>query len=158
MSLWNSFSYSWRAILMMIIFVLQGCSTERVAARSRPIPQETRNYISPKPTFKQVGVASWYGPGFHGEKTANGEIFNQHKLTAAHRSLPLGTKVRVTNFENGKSVEVKINDRGPYARGRVIDLSRAAAKRLGMEKDGVSIVKIEAKSCPQGYGRRRSKC
>lgn len=95
-------------------------------------------------SVKKVGQASWYGPGFHGRKTANGEIFNQHKLTAAHRSLPLGSIAVVTNLKNGKKVKVKINDRGPYAKGRAIDLSRAAAKRLGIEKAGVAKVKIEA--------------
>jgi rare lipoprotein A len=149
MSRWNSFFYSWRAVLM-IIFVLPGTtrSAQQIAAYQYTPP--TRNYALPKPTFKQVGEASWYGPGFHGEKTANGEIFNQNKLTAAHRTLPLGTKAKVTNFKNGKSVDVKINDRGPYAGDRVIDLSRAAAKKLGMEKEGVSIVKIEINPARKG--------
>lgn len=95
------------------------------------------------PTVEEVGTASWYGPRFHGKKTANGEVFNQNKLTAAHRTLPLGTTVEVTNVTNGKSVEVKINDRGPYVNGRVIDLSRAAALRLGMKDAGVAKVQIE---------------
>ena len=95
------------------------------------------------PTVEEVGTASWYGPRFHGKKTANGEVFNQNKLTAAHRTLPLGTTVEVTNVTNGKSVEVKINDRGPYVNGRVIDLSRAAAVRLGMKDAGVAKVQIE---------------
>src|SRR3954451_13555805 len=73
------------------------------------------------------GVASWYGPGFHGKKTANGERFNTHALTAAHKTLPFGTQLRVTNDRTGKSVVVRINDRGPYAHGRVLDLSKAAA-------------------------------
>src|SRR5512144_782834 len=81
--------------------------------------------------FVQHGIASWYGPGFHGRKTASGERFNQHELTAAHKRLPLGTKATVTNLNNGKRIEVEINDRGPYARGRILDLSRAAADRLG---------------------------
>lgn len=80
----------------------------------------------------QAGVASWYGPGFHGRTTANGEHFNTHALTAAHRTLPFGTKVRVTNKSNGRSVVVRINDRGPYVGGRVIDLSDASARALGM--------------------------
>lgn len=80
----------------------------------------------------QAGVASWYGPGFHGRPTANGEHFNTHALTAAHRTLPFGTKVRVTNKSNGRSVVVRINDRGPYVGGRVIDLSNASARALGM--------------------------
>ena len=94
--------------------------------------------------IEQVGTASWYGPGFHGRKTASGETFNQHAFTAAHRSLPLGTTAIVTNLETGKSVRVKINDRGPYVRGRKIDLSHAAAQRLGMKKMGVTKVKIIA--------------
>ena len=96
-----------------------------------------------KAPFEQVGTASWYGPRFHGKKTANGEVFNQNKLTAAHRTLPLGTTVEVTNVTNGKSVEVKINDRGPYVNGRVIDLSRAAAIRLGMKDAGLARVQIQ---------------
>ncbi len=78
------------------------------------------------------GLASWYGPGFHGRKTASGEAFNAGALTAAHRSLPFGTRVRVVNKKNGRSVVVRINDRGPYAHGRVIDLSRAAARAIGI--------------------------
>lgn len=81
---------------------------------------------------QQAGVASWYGPGFHGRKTANGERFNMHALTAAHRTLPLGTQVRVTNTSNGRSVIVRINDRGPYAGQRVIDLSKASAQAIGV--------------------------
>lgn len=84
----------------------------------------------------QRGLASWYGPGFHGEPTAQGELFDMHALTAAHRSLPLGTRVRVTNLENGRSVVVRINDRGPYKRGVIIDLSRRAAGQIGMIRDG----------------------
>lgn len=90
----------------------------------------------------QVGQASWYGPGFHGRKTASGTRFNQHALTAAHRSLPLGTRARVTNLKNGKKVLVTINDRGPYHGGRIIDLSRAAAKQLAM--NGTARVRVEA--------------
>ncbi len=102
--------------------------------------------------FKQMGIASWYGPRFHGRKTANGEAFNQDKLTAAHRTLPLGTKVAVTNVTNGKSVEVQINDRGPYVNGRVIDLSRAAAIRLEMKDAGLARVQIEVQSVLAGRG------
>jgi rare lipoprotein A len=89
------------------------------------------------------GTASWYGPGFHGKKTASGEIYDQTKLTAAHKTLPLGTKARVTNLENGNAVEVEINDRGPFVKGRIIDLSRAAAGILGLVEDGVAPVKVE---------------
>ena len=88
----------------------------------------------------QSGGASWYGPGFHGRKTANGERFNAHALTAAHRSLPFGSRVRVTNARTGRSVVVRINDRGPFAGGRVIDLSKAAAQAVGIS--GVGRVKL----------------
>jgi rare lipoprotein A (peptidoglycan hydrolase) len=94
--------------------------------------------------YREIGAASWYGPGFHGRETASGEVFDQRGLTAAHRRLPLGTRVTVTNLENGRSVTVAINDRGPYARGRMIDLSKAAAGKLGMVEDGIVRVRIEA--------------
>jgi rare lipoprotein A len=94
--------------------------------------------------YVEVGYASWYGPGFHGKRTASGEIYNMYKLTAAHKTLPLGTYVKVINLENGKSVIVKINDRGPFVEGRIIDLSYAAAKKLGMLKKGVAKVKLIA--------------
>jgi rare lipoprotein A len=94
--------------------------------------------------YLEEGVASWYGPGFHGRRTASGKRFNTHKLTAAHRSLPFGTKVLVTNLSNDKSVEVEINDRGPAKKTRrLIDLSKAAAKKLGFAKAGVAKVRVE---------------
>jgi rare lipoprotein A len=93
--------------------------------------------------FHQSGRASWYGRGFHGRRTANGERYDMHALTAAHRTLPLGSYVRVTNPANSRSVIVRINDRGPYARGRVIDLSMAAAAELQMRHIGTARVQIE---------------
>src|SRR5215212_5451100 len=99
----------------------------------------------------QKGAASWYGPGFHGKRTANGEKFNTHALTAAHKTLPFGTEVRVTNERTGKSVVVRINDRGPYAHGRVIDLSKAAAEAVGIE--GVSKVTLAKLQSHQTEGR-----
>lgn len=101
-----------------------------------------------QPVVEQVGEASFYGEGFHGKKTASGETFDQNDLTAAHPTLPLGTDATVTNLETGNSVEVKINDRGPYVKGRDIDLSKGAAEELGMTKDGVAPVKIEAEVAP----------
>jgi rare lipoprotein A len=88
----------------------------------------------------QSGKASWYGPGFHGKRTASGERFNTNDLTAAHRTLPFGTRVRVVNKSTGRSVVVRINDRGPYAHGRVIDLSRASAQAIGIA--GVGTVEV----------------
>ncbi|WP_179404148.1 septal ring lytic transglycosylase RlpA family protein [Burkholderia guangdongensis] len=96
--------------------------------------------------FRQVGRASWYGRDFHGRRTANGERFNMNALTAAHRTLPLSSYIRVTNQSNGKSVVVKVNDRGPYKRGRVLDLSYAAAKVIGLIHAGTGRVKIEGLS------------
>ncbi|MEA5535985.1 septal ring lytic transglycosylase RlpA family protein [Crocosphaera sp. XPORK-15E] len=94
-------------------------------------------------TSRRKGMASWYGPGFHGRLTANGERYNQNGLTAAHKTLPFGTQVRVTNLNNGRSVTVRINDRGPYAHGRVIDLSRGAASLIGVVNSGVAPVQLE---------------
>ncbi len=93
--------------------------------------------------FKISGMASWYGPGFDGSYSASGEVFNENALTAAHRDLPFGTQVRVTNMDNGMSVVVRINDRGPYADDRVIDLSRGAASIIGLVQSGVAPVRLE---------------
>lgn len=92
--------------------------------------------------MKLTGTASWYGIQHHGHKTASGEIFNMNKLTAAHRTIKLGTMVRVTNLSNGRQTLVKINDRGPYAKGRILDLSKQAAKELDMLKAGEAKVAI----------------
>lgn len=97
---------------------------------------------------EMTGVASWYGPGFHGRRTANGERFNQNELTAAHKTLPFNTRVRVTSMATNRSVIVTINDRGPYVRGRAIDLSAAAARSIGLETRGVGRVKIEVLGTP----------
>ena len=98
--------------------------------------------------FKQTGLASWYGRQFHGRKTASGETFDMNGLTAAHRSLPLNCYVKVTNKTNGKSVVVKVNDRGPFHGNRVMDLSYGAAKQLGITNKGVGNVSIERVSGP----------
>ncbi|PKU23211.1 septal ring lytic transglycosylase RlpA family protein [Telmatospirillum siberiense] len=93
--------------------------------------------------YQETGVASWYGPDFHGKYTANGEIFDQNQVTAAHRTLPLPSFVRVTNLDNGRSLVVRVNDRGPFAHSRILDLSRRAAQLLGMEQQGTARVKVE---------------
>ncbi|WP_295434108.1 septal ring lytic transglycosylase RlpA family protein [uncultured Thiodictyon sp.] len=116
-----------RTIVVIGAVALSGCSEEKPGGSSH----------------KEVGKASWYGPGFDGRQTASGERFDQNDMTAAHPTLPMGTKAKVTNLENGKRVEVTINDRGPFAKGRVIDLSHEAAGKLEMEKDGTVQVKIE---------------
>jgi rare lipoprotein A len=110
--------------------------TEAAASVAKiPIPSQ--------PTMMETGLASWYGSRHHGKRTASGEVFNQNKFTAAHRTLPWGSRVKVTNLANGKSVEVRINDRGPFSQGRIIDLSRAAARNLGMVEQGITTVRIE---------------
>lgn len=100
-------------------------------------PQENYNY-------SETGIASWYGPDFHGKHTANGELYDQNELTAAHRTLPMPSLVRVTNLQNGRSVVVRINDRGPFKRGRIIDVSKRAADLLGFIGNGTAQVRVEA--------------
>jgi rare lipoprotein A len=93
--------------------------------------------------IKDRGIASWYGAQFHGKQAANGELFDMSALTAAHRTLPLGSIIRVVNLQNGKHVRVRINDRGPYVNGRILDLSYAAAAQLGMVDRGLSVIQLE---------------
>jgi rare lipoprotein A len=137
---------SW-AILAVVVVVL----VTFVARAGREHDGETE-----KPRAA-VGLASFYGAGFHGEETASGETFNQRAMTAAHRTLPLGTVVRVTNLENDRSVVVRINDRGPYGRnhrrGTIIDLSRAAAQRLRFIEDGLVKVSVEVVDAPNGRSK-----
>ena len=127
----------WAALLLLVILGCAAYRVEELPTTSVPVG------------WRQRGYASWYGPKFHGRRTASGEVFNMYSLTAAHRTLPLGTYVRVTNLKNGRSVVVKINDRGPFVRGRIIDLSYAAARRLGMVRDGVVPVEIVVLGTPQ---------
>lgn len=94
-------------------------------------------------TYDETGIASWYGEDFHGKYTANGEVYNLNALTAAHRTLPMPSVVQVTNLENGRSIEVRVNDRGPFARGRIIDVSRRAAQLLGFEAQGTAKVRVK---------------
>lgn len=132
------------------LLVMHGCTSARPPSTSPPYPKP---YIvlgkkyQPLPharDFIQSGKASWYGREFHGKKTASGEIYNMHAMSAAHKTLPLGTYVRVRNLNNNKEVIVRINDRGPFVRGRIIDLSYAAAKKIGIVGPGTAPVKIVA--------------
>jgi rare lipoprotein A len=130
----------------MLPLLLPGCSL--IGRKEMPplvvAPQAKEEAPAPQGTkVEQVGDASWYGPAQNGKETASGETFDQDKLTAASKTLPLGSKAVVTNLETGKSVKVTINDRGPYVKGRKIDLSRAAARQIGMTKKGVTKVKIQ---------------
>ncbi len=119
----------------------------RLLGDVEPVTEIEGRPVPPAPTVAvrsvSSGLASWYGPGFHGRRSASGEIFNQNAMTAAHRTLPFGTRVRVTNVNNGRQVVVRINDRGPFSGGRVIDLSAAAAGAIGLRSAGVGTVQIE---------------
>ena len=115
-------------------------------ATQRPYKIKGRTYY-PLPSsegFVQTGVASWYGRPFHGRKTSNGETYNMYKRSAAHKTLPMGTNVLVTNLDNGRETTLRINDRGPFVRGRIIDLSYQATKELGVVKKGTARVRIAA--------------
>jgi rare lipoprotein A len=101
---------------------------------------------APTVYYSREGIASWYGPGFHGRKTASGERFNQRDLTCAHRTLPFGTRLKVTNLANGESLIVTVNDRGPYVGKRIVDLSREAARRLDILGTGTAHVRLETAS------------
>ena len=111
-----------------------------------------RNAATPS-VIEELGIASWYGPGFAGRRTANGEIFDPSQLTAAHKELPFNSLVTVTNRDNGRSVVVRINDRGPFKPGRIIDLSRAGAEAIGMIGSGTAQVRVEVMTLPQGMVR-----
>ena len=136
------------AVLVLVASGLAACTgpgpSRPNIAMLPPSPVEPVPELSaPVPKFTQVGLASWYGRDFHRKQTASGERYDMNDLTAAHRSLPLDTVVRVTNLSNNRSVVVRINDRGPFSQGRVIDVSRSAAQLLGMTKAGVVPVRVE---------------
>ncbi len=120
-------------ILIVVAVFLSSCATKYTYERS---PKKVHRY-------SKVGVASYYGEAFAGRLTANGERFDPEKLTAAHRTLPFGTILNVTNLQNNESVVVRINDRGPFVRNRVIDLSKAAARKIGMISSGIAEVRLE---------------
>lgn len=122
----------------MIVAVFIGASPALSAKETRHHPSSAISHAKPI-----VGVASFYGGKFQGKRTASGEIFNANAMTAAHRSLPFGTLIMVTNLRNGQSVVVRVNDRGPHVRGRIIDLSKAAAKKIGLGHAGSTRVKLE---------------
>jgi rare lipoprotein A len=134
--------------LAVLLLLLGGCGTKSWrtggVAGSKPYTIRGKTYypLQSARGFIEEGIASWYGPGFHGKRTANGEIYDMHAMTAAHKILPLGTIVRVTNKHNGRSLVLRINDRGPFADDRVIDLSRAAADKLDVLSRGTAPVRI----------------
>ena len=147
-------------VLFLILFLLTGCGAKhRIAVERRMPPPEKKEEVkkeigeekpAPEKIEKreskevQYGIASWYGNDFHGRPTSSGEIYDMYQLTCAHNTLPLGTTVMVTNLENGRSLELKVNDRGPFVKERIIDLSYAAAQILGIWEKGTAFVKVEA--------------
>lgn len=133
-----------RGLRVLPLLVLLLACAPRVERPTPPPP--------PIVPLVQYGWASWYGEEFHGRRTSSGEIYNMYELTAAHRTLPFGTKVMVTHLRKGRSVVVTINDRGPFVEGRIIDLSYAAAKVLDMVEEGVAWVRLEVISVPEGVG------
>ena len=163
------------AVFLAVVMALYGCRSASAppAGRVEPPPARTPGY--PKPYrvngvwyqpipdaygFKQRGTASWYGRKFHGRQTSNGETYDMYGISAAHKTLPFSTVVRVTNLRNGRRLDVRINDRGPFAKGRIIDLSYGAARKLGVVGPGTAPVEIVALAAParsmttNGDGRR----
>jgi rare lipoprotein A len=129
------------AALSLALAGLAACSLPPTRVKLPPL-------LTPETRATQTGIASWYGPGFHGQATASGAIYNQNELTAAHQTLPIGTRVMVTNLNNGRAIGVLVNDRGPFAKGRIIDLSYAAALAIDMIGPGTAPVRIEVVGAP----------
>jgi len=143
-------------IVILSLFLLIACAPKHriIIEREKPPPEKKEEIKEEKPAPPekiekresrgvQYGVASWYGSDFHGRPTSSGEIYDMYQLTCAHNNLPLGSTVMVTNLENGRSLELKVNDRGPFVKERIIDLSYAAAQILGMWEKGTAFVKVE---------------
>jgi rare lipoprotein A len=146
----------WRIFLLILFFLLVACGPRHVVIDRRTPPEKQevkREKFSPETKIEkreskgvQFGVASWYGGEFHGRPTSSGEIYDMNQLTCAHNTLPLGTVVMVTNLENGRTLELKVNDRGPFVKERILDVSYAAAQMLGMWEKGTAPVKVEVLS------------
>jgi rare lipoprotein A len=127
------------ALCLLVAVSLGGCAGyPRHVSYPSPSPSHTASTA-----YSKEGIASWYGPGFHGRKTASGERFNQRDLTCAHRTLPFGTRLKVTNLANGEILIVTVNDRGPFVKNRIVDLSREAARRLDILGTGTARVRLE---------------
>ena len=128
-------------LLIIVFFLLTACAPGRRVVYERRTPPPERREI--RKGEVQYGVASWYGADFHGKQTSSGEVYDMYQFTCAHNTLPLGTIVMVTNLDNGRSLELKVNDRGPFVKERIIDVSYAAAQMLGMWEKGTASVKVE---------------
>ncbi len=143
--------------LLLVAILAAGCGGNKKRARTRfpaPPPQESARTTpdfppDAKAIWTEVGLASWYGPPYHNRRSASGEIFDMHGYTAAHKTLPLHSVIRVTNLTNGKSVVLRVNDRGPFIGNRIVDLSLAAAKEIDVWRPGVARVRLEVLSAPK---------
>jgi rare lipoprotein A len=154
-------------LCLTLTVLVSGCGPKRIpssgtsAPTSKKVKQQKPYTIAGKTYrplataegFTQTGLASWYGKDFHGRKTANGETYDMYGISAAHKILPFNTMVRVTNLDNGKRIDVRINDRGPFIRGRIIDLTYTAAKRIDMIGPGTARVRIETLNPVRGYNK-----
>ncbi len=142
----------WPTVLLLLLLAASACRSDWL--HRRPLtagPPLTAQAGRLRPGFYQEGTASWYGHPFHGCPTASGELYNMYGLSAAHKELPLGTRIRVTNLENGRRVVVVVNDRGPFVKNRVLDLSFGAARRLGLVGPGTARVRIDILELPQSF-------
>ncbi|NPA24864.1 MAG: septal ring lytic transglycosylase RlpA family protein [Deltaproteobacteria bacterium] len=148
---WRLFRPLLPVVLLALLLLLGACSFFR--SQKQSVTPSSSGSVTRKLTtgFYRQGVASWYGHPFHGCPTASGAIYDMDGMTAANKELPLGTRVRVTNLENGREVEVVINDRGPFVKNRIIDLSRAAARRLAMIGQGTALVRIDILELPENF-------
>lgn len=142
---WGALKKTVRLAPVLIILVAAGCaSAPRYGSREgRPSGSSGRSPVSTPYKMTEVGIASYYAEDFHGKLTANGETYDMYGLTAAHRTLPLNTIIRVTNLDNDRSIILRINDRGPFVKGRILDCSYGAAVKLGFMGKGTARVKIE---------------
>ena len=147
------------AVFLLLLLLVPACGGKRPSTQPSSAPESAKikpsqrpytvmgKRYEPLPThvgFSQEGIASWYGPDFHGKRTSSGEVYDMHAMTAAHKTLPLGVYVKVRNRENGTEAIVKVNDRGPFVKDRVIDLSFTAAKKLGVDVKGTARVRVDA--------------
>jgi rare lipoprotein A len=150
-------------VLFGCLLLVSSCASKKTGVigpvsrpSQRPYTVMGRTYepLASHEGFVQSGIASWYGPDFHGKKTSNGEVYDMYALTAAHKTLPLGVYVKVENTENGREAVLRINDRGPFVKDRIIDLSYAAAKKLGVDRAGTAPVRVEALGYREGGSDR----
>lgn len=129
--------------VLSALLMLAGCAAKPPEPGTYRVLGRTYKVLDKAEGYAETGIASWYGKDFHGKKTANGEIYDMYGRTCAHKTLPLGTRVRIKNLENGREVEARINDRGPFVEGRIIDLTLTIAKELGMADQGIAMVRVE---------------